>query len=73
MCEYCEQGDYELFVFYDEEKASSVVLCTGERPAIVSGEAGCKVGDPLLVREFERYDIDYCPWCGRRLTKEEDM
>ena len=67
-CEFCGQGDYELFLFgYASD--SSVRLITGEHPAIACGDVNHRRNGEEKFHEDYRYDISYCPWCGRKLAE----
>lgn len=65
-CEFCNSGDYELFRDgWDGE--ISVVFHPGERPAIMSGDPSCDANGHDSLDVTCRYDISYCPFCGRKL------
>lgn len=66
-CEFCNGGDYELFQF-DCGESISIIFHPGKRPAIMSGEPTCDASGHDSLDVFYRYDIDYCPFCGRKLA-----
>lgn len=59
MCMYCDESSYECEIFHDEENDSYYL-------DIETGEWSDYYDEYL----HQRIDINFCPYCGRELGKE---
>lgn len=78
MCKYCEQGQWFVtkdIVTYEQDTAAKIVSCqegdfegnTSSPYIVVRG-----YNDHALCSEYSR-KISYCPWCGAKLSDEENL
>lgn len=75
MCKYCGGERVDIArVGYDMYDTRVSFWVTGSDDGYI--EASWCTDDPCYDSDPEDWDeiqVNYCPWCGRRLTKAEDM
>lgn len=66
MCKFCEKGKTLTTEDRAEDVAEIAIVHNDEQKSYLYVETFCQDGDDFGYGSFE---INYCPMCGRKLTR----